>query len=293
MTFFNKKEEVLEVVLTRVGREKLATGQFIPTHYEFLDEDVLYDVKNLLNCHNSNEEQNDIKARIKDKISIRPPTAKQAVFSGDIKTNKPRKENRLIESLGTFSPYAEYKPSWNIRATEGTLFTSSVDISYIPLEIESPAKTACGPSYEKIPQLHLTCSYNYNFYTDVDKSDPSTAFYDNVVENPFIEFKDIFKNKDDNSFILFQKDFNDFTIKIKEENVLSASNQFELEVFKYNYVDDFSKVELQKLFFGMEDITKESVEWYFNISTDQDIEEEKFIFIDEKVDVQDIDDECI
>ena len=38
MTFFNKKEEVFELKLTRVGREKLSVGQFIPTHYDFLDD---------------------------------------------------------------------------------------------------------------------------------------------------------------------------------------------------------------------------------------------------------------
>jgi len=291
MTFFNKKEEVLEVVLTRVGREKLATGQFIPTHYEFLDEDILYDIKNVLS--GSTEEQNEIKARIKDGVSVRTPTARQFAFSGDIKKKRPKRENRPIESLGTFSPYSEYRPSWDIQAAVGTLFTSSADLSYVPMEVESPAKSACGPSYEKIPQLHLTCSYNYNFYVGVDKLDATSAFYDNVIENPFIEFKDIFKNKDDDSFILFEKDFNDFTINVKEENVLSSSGQFELEVFKYNYVDGFSKVELERLFFNKEDITDKSVEWYFNISTDQSIEAEKFIFIDEKVKVEDIDDECI
>jgi len=44
MEFFNKKEEVLEVVLTNYGRDKLAAGQFNPTFYAFFDDDILYDV---------------------------------------------------------------------------------------------------------------------------------------------------------------------------------------------------------------------------------------------------------
>ena len=43
MTFFNRKEEVVEVQLTREGREKLAMGKFKPVRYEFLDEDILYE----------------------------------------------------------------------------------------------------------------------------------------------------------------------------------------------------------------------------------------------------------
>ena len=43
MTFFNKKEEVLEVQLTRLGRQLLSQGRFKPASYEFMDEDVVYD----------------------------------------------------------------------------------------------------------------------------------------------------------------------------------------------------------------------------------------------------------
>ena len=46
MTFFNRKEEVVELKLTRVGRQKLSIGEFKPAYYEFLDDDVLYDKKN-------------------------------------------------------------------------------------------------------------------------------------------------------------------------------------------------------------------------------------------------------
>ena len=66
MTFFNKKEEVFELKLTRLGREKLSKGQFIPTHYEFVDEDILYDKRNISFTGDSFEEQNEIKDRIKE-----------------------------------------------------------------------------------------------------------------------------------------------------------------------------------------------------------------------------------
>ena len=68
MTFFNKKEEVLEVILTRVGREKLATGQFVPTHYEFLDEDIIYDIKYVTTGNAIFEEQNEMMKKQKNKM---------------------------------------------------------------------------------------------------------------------------------------------------------------------------------------------------------------------------------
>ena len=120
MTFFNRKEEVLELKLTRIGRQKLSTGEFKPAYYEFLDEDVLYDRKNF--ATGSSEEQNEIKKRIKEKLTLRPLTAKQSVPG---KGFVYKEENRLIESLGTFTPYSNYKPAWKISAEDGTIFTGS------------------------------------------------------------------------------------------------------------------------------------------------------------------------
>ena len=227
MTFFNKKEEVLEVVLTRVGREKLATGQFIPTHYEFLDEDVIYDIKYVTTGNAIFEEQNEIKTRTKDQIMFRAQTAKQGAIStgdsffasGEGKPTGPKPENRLIESLGTFTPYSEYRPAWQIEAVDGNLFTGSGEIDYTPA---------------------------------------------------------------------------DFTISVKEENVLSSSNQFELEVFKYEYSNNYNNVDLKRLYFEADDITDESVEWYLNVSIDSAVESERegFVFVDEPLPINDIDDEC-
>ncbi len=72
MTFFNKKEEVLEVQLTRLGRQLLSQGRFKPAYYEFMDDDVVYDRQYVMS--GSIEEQNEIKKRIKDKLSLRVPT---------------------------------------------------------------------------------------------------------------------------------------------------------------------------------------------------------------------------
>ena len=289
MTFFNKKEEVVQIELTRIGREKLSKGQFKPAYYEFLDEDVLYDRKNV--AADTSEEQNNIKTRLKEKLTLRAPTAKQSVPPKD---GAVLPENKAIEGLGTFLPYSNYKPSWKITAEDGTLFTASTDISFDPVELAT-GRTV-GPSYEKIPQLNLTCEYEYNAYVKVDKDDE--VFEDDVNENPFIQEDDLFTKPENDSFILFNKDFNDFTINVEEKNVLDLKGDFVLEVFKYEYDLDASgneKLVVDQLFFDEQNVDESSVYWYFDLTTDDLVEpaREGFAFVDEDVKLEDVDDECV
>lgn len=60
MTFFNQKEEVIDVKLTQFGKKALARGFFKPAYYQFFDDDILY------NCSSSGfqEHQNDVETRI-------------------------------------------------------------------------------------------------------------------------------------------------------------------------------------------------------------------------------------
>ena len=41
--FFNRKEEVIDLQLTRHGRYLLSIGKFKPASYSFFDDDILYD----------------------------------------------------------------------------------------------------------------------------------------------------------------------------------------------------------------------------------------------------------
>lgn len=45
MSFFNKKEEVLDVELTQLGKYLLAKGKFKPVYYTFSDDEILYNVE--------------------------------------------------------------------------------------------------------------------------------------------------------------------------------------------------------------------------------------------------------
>tara|TARA_R100000234_G_scaffold117126_1_gene95132 strand:+ start:26084 stop:26962 length:879 start_codon:yes stop_codon:yes gene_type:complete len=289
MTFFNKKEEVIQLELTRVGREKLSKGQFIPDHYEFLDEDILYDRKNANS--DTQEEQNEVKQRIKKKLSLRSLTAKQSV---PIQTAVTKKENRLQESLGTFIPYSNYRPAWDVVAQDGEVFTGSGDVLFSAREVSNGLTV--GPSYEKVPQLDLECSYNYNSYVKIDREDKEIK--DIVKENIYIDMSDLLPREEDDSFILFEKDFNDFTITFEELNTLQEKDEYTLEVFQYEYttVDGVEKVTVNPLFFDDEEenVDKQSVYWYFNLTTDKeaDVAREGFTFVNEEVVIEGVEDEC-
>ena len=67
MTFFNKKQEVMDVQLTRFGKNLLSRGAFKPVYYQFFDDDIIYNIERL----GTTEDQNDSETRIKDGIRLR------------------------------------------------------------------------------------------------------------------------------------------------------------------------------------------------------------------------------
>ena len=61
--FLDKKEQVIDFKLTTYGNYLLSNGNFKPTYYSFLDDNVVYDSKYF---GRSTENQNDINKRIKE-----------------------------------------------------------------------------------------------------------------------------------------------------------------------------------------------------------------------------------
>jgi len=68
VSFFNKKEEVLDIQLTQYGKTALATGQFQPHSYEFYDDDVIYNLEFI----GVTEQQNDAQGRIFSSAKKKP-----------------------------------------------------------------------------------------------------------------------------------------------------------------------------------------------------------------------------
>ena len=90
-TFFNKKEDVIDLKLTRYGRHLLSLGKFKPEYYSFFDSDIIYDSQYggneiVTGSNQSLESQNYIARRIKET----PRLKTQTVFGG-VETKKTMK----------------------------------------------------------------------------------------------------------------------------------------------------------------------------------------------------------
>jgi hypothetical protein len=65
MEFFDKKEEVIDVQLTRYGRHLLSRGKFKPVYYCFSDDEVIYDQR-WVSGTITQEAQNSVEGRIQE-----------------------------------------------------------------------------------------------------------------------------------------------------------------------------------------------------------------------------------
>jgi hypothetical protein len=74
LSFFNKKEDVIDIQLTQYGKLLLSRGTFKPEYYCFFDDDILYDS----DYAGVSENQNKSEDRIKETPYVRP----QHVFYG-------------------------------------------------------------------------------------------------------------------------------------------------------------------------------------------------------------------
>ena len=92
MTFFDKKEEVLEIVLTPYGKQKLASGKFKPVYYAFFDDDILYDGGRA----GFSESDNGIETRIQETT---PSLRTQTNFTDLEKKVKKQKSSHNVETI--------------------------------------------------------------------------------------------------------------------------------------------------------------------------------------------------
>ena len=67
MTFFNRKEEVIDIQLTQYGKHLLSKGKFKPIFYAFYDDDILYNSS----YGGFEEEQKGTEKRIKETPRIK------------------------------------------------------------------------------------------------------------------------------------------------------------------------------------------------------------------------------
>ena len=135
MTFFDKKTDVINFELTPLGRELLAQGKLKPKHYEFVDDDILYDVSY---AGSGSEAQEAAHNRIVNET----PKLKNILLKAGVESNFIIKEtsdqynNRLFNrrltydqrsygALGQSSYISEMSPSFQIQMLRGQISGST------------------------------------------------------------------------------------------------------------------------------------------------------------------------
>lgn len=218
MTFFNRKEEVIDVELTQFGKHLLSKGRLRPHYYTFFDDDVLYDIKF------SGMDQ-EIQNEIGDRIKETPRLKTQYVFKG-IETEFARnleeiRHNGVTEEetrtfrqpsadkdyatsalLGNSKVGSQKSPAWKIHFLDGELSASS------------PILESEGQPSQVIPQLDAEITYRTSVKADLSEAE---------FAHPLVTFEDgSYIHTDEESIIL----------EIEEVNSSILNGEIGIEIYK-------------------------------------------------------------
>lgn len=239
MEFFNKKEEVLEIILTQKGRQLFSTGKFKPVYYSFHDTDIIYD-------NNSNEEQNAVVPRIKE-----TPTLKQFgnLYNNTDNSKLNSAQNQpLYCELGNKTLTDQYKPAWQINFMSSPPFQhvggryNIVDGKNYEIKLSSSFDKN-NANQDLIPQIDIQNLVQYLYITGSQENEKFFL----VIDDPLI-----FNISEYNSFEVYEKE------------------EFEIEMF---YIDEKStskNIVSNNISFGPQ--IEENVFKYFNILFDKQAE---------------------
>jgi hypothetical protein len=287
MTYFNKKEEVLDIELTQYGKHLLSIGKLSPTYYRFFDDDILYDGQ----YANIEETQNDIHPRITDATPNKKTQHNYIGLETQLKVDydskqKPytvaehkkiimppvvEKEYVLNDPLGTSNMGEDIAPNFNLGLLRG--------------EIDSFSNQLISPYQAlSIPQVDITLSQKLqvrNLNTvGIGNTDPELAspifedgtfigVYPEHVLAIFTELGAPFRKEN-------------FNIEVYEVIDVSASvgTKLENELRQLSFATNPSPAIVNGILLDKEqirkrpvDLTPDHVEYFFEILVDDEISE--------------------
>ena len=160
-SIFNKKQDVLDVVLTTEGRELYASGTLSPAYYKFYDENIIYDADNT-------ELQNETYERIRNALYEKPIISEGQFLEsgGGQRTDIPMLHNEL----GEYDCLSQNAPAWRIFFNDATYDSGS--FSKFPNElvllnkngvIQATALQLEGINTyeERVPQFNINVELKY------------------------------------------------------------------------------------------------------------------------------------
>jgi len=292
VTFFDKKEDVINIELTPYGRSLMAMGKLQPAYYAFFDDDILYDGARA----GFAEDNNDIEPRIQETTpSIRTQTSfvdleklimkqthdltRHGVYHesnvSDLKSDPSVFQDydglRFVLPLGNSQIGNKYLASWRVEFLEGNFKASRNSIN------DNLDKSPVIP----IPQIQCDWTVQPKLAVKDFKGvvDPESGRYAAV-------------NSANSNFIRLENDY--ILLDVSEANVDLLNDSFSIEVYEIVTEDGreimkpkLFKKEVQRVINGlmveeeeyMEQILANAVEtdsnfaeYYFEISADDAID---------------------
>ena len=293
MAFFNKKEEVLHVELTPLGRHLLSLGKLKPYSYKFFDDDVLYNPS----AGGVSEAQNETHRRIiKDTPKLKHNGNINGIMtnSNSILVNDPtggffvgpthkqlrkyyNKESheKYTEHIGTSKNDTKNAPNLKIDLFNGTIQSAAKF-----LENEEQVNT------RHIPQINIDVEYKV-LLTTYDEA-PSSP-------DPFNYKTEYVSEQFDQNIIVVTPEIP--LIRISSDGEIDNKHVYDIECYKvssgssgetYNQlkfipqtekiingmlIDDETNMSMQML---ETDVDSSYSEYYFTIETDRDIPDEDY-----------------
>lgn len=239
MSFFDSKQETINIELTSYGKMLLSKGKFKPVYYAFFDDDIVYDSRFI----DISESQNSIQQRIMNETPVNKPQYK---FVGADKSVKKNNElynqytkifnNTLEESeilklielqnnseknyalslpIGKSSYNSEYYPAWSIKCIEGTISSSN------PYVDNTGSNNGYVQPYLKIPQINMQDSIQELLLLEDGFLTAELEDYENIG----------FSVDADGNTTTINIKLEKYLLEIMEKNVDDVKDNFDIEVF--------------------------------------------------------------
>jgi len=237
MSFYNQKEDVIDIELTSYGKRLLSEGKLSPTFYSFFDDDIIYDIAS----GGATEKQNDSHPRITGSLRIR----NQVNYSGiettikqvlrEVRTSNPalketdfvaiqnseEREYALGDPLGTSSPSTTYGPGWQATALKGNF--NAISTYLTGTQVPGNADTWVS---RQIPQLVVNINCALETVDNIDDW--------GFESSRDVEIVQVFS---DNSALVFKRE--ELILDLYEINGVFSRENFDIEVFELPGAVDF------------------------------------------------------
>lgn len=242
MTFFNKKTDVIDIELTPYGRYLLSIGKLKPVFYEFVDDDVLYDIA----AAGLTEDQTEAHDRItKDTPKLKTLYLKRGIDddsgenyrSQDPNDVTPDKINVNIDNIREQEEYMTHQQKGVYAMGRSSLTTEKLpnfQITMLRGQIKDSASqiTSSVTDALQIPQIDVNLVVTATLEEEIIDPSANYEFVSNILS--------------DGTYVKLS--FDQPIIHLKEFNSFYEKENFEIEVFSVEQQTLNNGETIEKLF---------------------------------------------